>query len=39
LRSLGIELRAPFPQGHVLPEGDWGLLDPVKAKPRSLRRG
>jgi hypothetical protein len=38
LRSLGIELRAPFPQGHVLPEGDWALLDPVKARPPSLRR-
>ena len=38
LRSLGIELRAPFPQGHVLPEGDWALLDPVKARPAALRR-
>jgi hypothetical protein len=37
LRSLGLELRAPFPKGHVLPEGDWSLLDPVKARPRSLR--
>jgi hypothetical protein len=37
LRSLGQELRAPFPKGHVLPEGDWSLLDPVKARPRSLR--
>jgi hypothetical protein len=38
LRSLGIELRAPFPQGHVLPHGDWALLDPVKARPVDLRR-
>ena len=38
LRSLGIELRAPFPKGHVLPEGDWSLLDPVKARPQNLRR-
>lgn len=38
LRSLGIELRAPFPKGHVLPEGDWSLLDPVKARGGSLRR-
>jgi hypothetical protein len=37
LRSLGLELRAPFPKGHVLPEGDWSLLDPVKARPPSLR--
>lgn len=38
LRSLGIELRAPFPKGHVLPHGDWSLLDPVKARPPNLRR-
>lgn len=38
LRSLGIELRAPFPKGHVLPDGDWSLLDPVKARPQDLRR-
>ena len=38
LRSLGLELRAPFPQGYVLQEGDWGLLDPVKARSGSLRR-
>jgi hypothetical protein len=38
LRSLGLELRAPFPQGHVLPDGDWALLDPVKARGGSMRR-
>ena len=38
LRSLGLELRAPFPIGYTLEEGDWSLLDPVKAKPPSLRR-
>ena len=38
LRALGIELRAPFPGGHVLPDGDWSLLDPVKARPVDLRR-
>jgi hypothetical protein len=37
LRSLGIELRAPFPKGHVLPDGDWSLLDPVRARPAKLR--
>jgi hypothetical protein len=37
LRSLGIELRAPFPKGHVLPEGDWSLLDPVRARGGTLR--
>lgn len=38
LRSLGIELRAPFPKGHVLPDGDWSLLDPVRARSPNLRR-
>jgi hypothetical protein len=38
LRSLGLELRAPFPKGHVLPDGDWSLLDPVKARGGSVRR-
>ena len=38
LRSLGIELRAPFPKGHVLPDGDWSVLDAVKAQGGSLRR-
>jgi hypothetical protein len=38
LRSLGLELRAPFPKGHVLPEGDWSLLDPVKTRAGTLRR-
>lgn len=38
LSSLGLELRAPFPKGHVLPDGDWSLLDPVKARGGSLRR-
>jgi hypothetical protein len=38
LRSLGLELRAPFPKGHVLPDGDWSILDPVKARGGKLRR-
>ncbi len=38
LRSLGLELRAPFPQGYALEQGDWSLLDPVKARSPSLRR-
>ena len=37
LRSLGIELRAPFPKGHVLPDGDWSVLEPVKARGGKLR--
>ena len=38
LRSLGLESRAPFPKGYVLQDGDWSLLDPVKARPLNLRR-
>ena len=38
LRSLGLELRAPFPLGYPLEQGDWSLLDPVKARPSTLRR-
>ena len=37
LRSLGLELRAPFPKGHSLEDGDWSLLDPVKSRARKLR--
>ena len=38
LTSLNLELRPPFPLGHVLEQGDWSLLDPVKARPSSWRR-
>jgi hypothetical protein len=38
LRSLGLELRPPFPKGYELEQGDWSLLDPVKARPSTLRQ-
>ncbi|UGY12742.1 hypothetical protein [Bradyrhizobium septentrionale] len=38
VRSLGLDPRAPFPKGHVLPDGDWSLLDPVRARGGVLRR-
>jgi hypothetical protein len=38
LRSLGLELRPPFPKGYELEQGDWSLLDPVKARLSVLRR-
>ena len=38
LRSLGLELRAPFPKGYTLNEGDWALLDPVRVRSGTLRR-
>jgi DNA-binding phage protein len=33
VRSLGLEPRPPYPKGHVLEDGDWALLDPVRARP------
>jgi len=38
VRSLGLEPRPPYPNGHVLEEGDWSLLDPVRARPPMWRR-
>jgi hypothetical protein len=38
VRSLGLELRPPFPKGYALEQGDWSLLDPVKARPSTWRR-
>jgi hypothetical protein len=32
LISLGMEARPPFPVGHVIEQGDWSLLDPVRAR-------
>lgn len=32
VRSLGRVPGAPFPRGHDLPQGDWSLLDAVKAR-------
>ncbi|MEM7124644.1 MAG: gluconate 2-dehydrogenase subunit 3 family protein [Pseudomonadota bacterium] len=37
MASLGIEERAPFPQGYDVPQGDWSLLDPVKGRPKFFR--
>jgi len=38
VRSLGLEPRPPYPLGHVLEEGDWSLLDPVRARSPMWRR-
>jgi hypothetical protein len=38
MRSLGQEPRSPFPKGHVVEQGDWSLLDPVRARPKMYRR-
>ena len=37
VRSLGLEPRPPFPKGHRLEQGDWSLLDPVRARPKLWR--
>jgi hypothetical protein len=37
MRSLGQEVRPPFPVGHVVEQGDWSLLDPVRARPPMYR--
>jgi hypothetical protein len=37
LHSLGLEPRAPFPKGHILEQGDWSLLEPVRARPKLWR--
>ncbi len=37
VRSLGLEPRAPFPLGHVLEQGDWSLLDPVRGRAKMWR--
>ena len=38
VRSLGLEPRPPYPKGHELEQGDWSLLDPVRARPPMWRR-
>jgi hypothetical protein len=38
VRSLGLEPRPPYPKGYVLEDGDWSLLDPVRARPPFWRR-
>lgn len=30
--AIGMEPRAPFPKGYPLNQGDWSLLDPVRAR-------
>lgn len=38
MRSLGQEPRPPFPIGHVVEQGDWSLLDPVRKRAPFYRR-
>jgi len=37
MRSLGMEPRPPFPRGFEVEQGDWTLLDQVRARGRIYR--
>jgi len=37
MRSLDMEVRPPFPKGFEVAQGDWSLLDPVRARPPVYR--
>lgn len=36
--SLGMERRPPYPEGFSVEQGDWSLLDPVRARGPIWRR-
>ncbi len=38
MRSLGMEPRPPFPKGFEVEQGDWSLLEPVKARAPMYRQ-
>ena len=35
--ALGLEARPPWPEGNQIIDGDWSLLDPVRARPPLYR--
>ena len=37
MESLGMEPRAPFPEGFEVEQGDWSMLDPVRDRGRIWR--
>jgi hypothetical protein len=37
MRSLEMEVRPPFPEGFEVEQGDWSLLEPVRARPKLFR--
>lgn len=37
MRSIGMEVRAPYPEGYQIEEGDWSLLDPVRKRGKIYR--
>ena len=38
MQSLGMEVRPAFPKGFEVEQGDWSLLDPVRARAPFYRR-
>ncbi len=37
LRSIGMDVRPPFPIGYEVEQGDWSLLDPVRQRGKIYR--
>lgn len=37
MRVIGMEPRAPYPKGYAIEQGDWSLLDPVRARGKIYR--
>lgn len=37
MRALGMEARAPYPDGYAIEASDWSLLDPVRARGKRYR--
>lgn len=37
MASIGMEARPPFPIGYKVKEGDWSMLDPVRARGKIYR--
>ena len=37
LASLDMEARPPYPEGFIVEQGDWSLLEPVQQRPKMYR--
>ena len=38
MQSLKMDVRPPFPSGYDVPDGDWSILEPVRARGEIWRR-
>ena len=38
MQSLNMDVRPPFPTGYDVPDGDWSMLEPVRARGEIWRR-